>query len=125
MAKHILQLRPSSFFVTLLIIGLVVSTLLARASIKGDVPRQKAKPTFNTAEKLLDQRKESSKWLLALAYATLVGLIGLEMKSDSTGRPSQSRLAMSSVAFLLVSLYCAFLFLQATIRALEEDADLL
>ena len=116
---------PGVLFAVLVIVGIVAAVFVQRYAVLGTVADSQSVPLSNSQDKLLAQRNDLSKWLLGLAYTTLVGLLGLQIKDESRRRPGESSLSMAAAALLVVSIFAAFLFQEATTHALEADIRLL
>jgi hypothetical protein len=98
--------------------GLIVITIAYRAS-------QMMTPNAPSDEVLSDRQRlllasvsEMSKWLLGLASGAIAAVAGLRLK-EANNRDVISVLPMIAYAFLLLSLYGAFLSYDATINILR------
>jgi hypothetical protein len=109
----------------LVVVGIAVSSVVQSRAVLGDVHGTQAVDLKHTQDRLLAQRSDLSKWLLGIAYATLVGLLGLQIKDDSPYKPASSALSMAAAGLLVISVFASFLFQQATIQALSSDINLI
>lgn len=117
--------KPSLAFILFLVAGLILVTATFRYLQNHD-PESHRPAGMTLVQKLSDPQKaliatqqELSKWLIALAYASLVGLLGVRLKSPEDPR-FKGALPLAGAATLVVSLYCGFLMHQATAFILRE-----
>ena len=106
---------PWISFIVVVALGVIVITLAYRAS-------QAVPPNIPSDEQLTERQKlllssegEMSKWLLGLASGALAGVAGLRLK-EASSQDVISVLPMIAYAFLLLSLYGAFLSYDAAIN---------
>jgi hypothetical protein len=107
-----------------LVLGVLICVIFSKVSALGEVPTHQTAALDGRQEKLLSERGDMSKWLLGLAYGTLAGVLGMQAKGDEKYRPSGSVGAMVACGLLVVSLFAAFLFQEATAWALMYDSNL-
>lgn len=115
---------PALLFAVVVAVGIIASIWIQRNAVLGDSSGQSISLS-NSQDKLLAQRNDLSKWLLGLAFATLVGLMGLQMKQESHYRPADSFLSMTAAGLLITSIFGAFLFQEDAVEALEKDIQLI
>src|SRR5712671_678351 len=98
-------------FLLVLILGIVTLTLAyreAQTSLAG-TDTGVVKELTDAQRALLESQQAMSKWLLALTYATFVGLLSLSKRKAVRSR-FISVLPLAASGLLLVALYAAFLF---------------
>jgi len=112
-------------FLLLLVAGLAVVTATFRFFQNHDeasdrpAGMQLVADLSDAQKALITSHQELSKWLIALAYASLAGLLGTRLKSPADHR-LHGALPLAGSGALVVSLYCGFLTHQATAFVLRE-----
>lgn len=107
----------------IVVVGIVLLTAGYR-SAQTSLPRASSDvglvDTLSEAQrKLLESQENMSKWLLGLSYTTLAGLLTLRVRNPrSLG--AIGFLPLSACALLLVAMYAAFLFQDATVFVLSK-----
>lgn len=110
--------RPWILFLSVVVVGLVAITYAYRAS-QVIAPNAPAEEILSDRQKLLlASEGEMSKWLLGLASGAIAAVAGLRLK-EANNKDIVGVLPMISYAFLLLSLYGAFLSYEATINILR------
>jgi hypothetical protein len=105
-------------FLSIIFLGVILITIAYRQS-EWDSPQEPASEEVTERFKqLISAQSEMSKWLLGLASGALAGLIGLRLKDPSNEHLSE-KVPMAAYAFLVLSLYGAFLSYQATLHVLR------
>jgi hypothetical protein len=105
------------------VLGLVTLTVLYRfAQTELPVPSSDVglSDKINDVQKLLlESEQNMSKWLLGLAYGTVVAILGARFRDQSETRMIEA-LPLCALSFLLVAIYAAFLFLDGTVFVLSK-----
>jgi hypothetical protein len=109
---------PYILFLGIILIGVLAITLAYRASQTTSPPEPVNEEVTERFKQLTQAHSEMSKWLLGLASGALAGLIGLRLK-DPTNENLVEKTPMAAYAFLVLSLYGAFLSYEAAINVLR------
>jgi hypothetical protein len=105
-------------FIGILVVGVIATTIAYRYS-QVEPPNEPANEEMTLRyEQLASAQGEMSKWLLGIASGALAGLVGLRLK-DPQNDALVGKAPMAAYAFLIISLYGAFLSYDATVNILR------
>ncbi len=111
------------FSVAILVVGITLLTLLYRDAQTSLPPASSDNGLVGelsgTQRALLESEQNMSKWLLGLAYATLAGLLSLRLRRSARAQ-MVGVMPLCASSLLLVALYAAFLFQDATVFVLSK-----
>jgi hypothetical protein len=111
-------IRPLWLFLVILLLGIPLTTAGYRLS-RLSAPNQPIEETLTERHKQLASAEgDMSKWLLGLASGALASLIALRFK-DPDNKSLLSAAPMTAYAFLIISIYGAFLSYEANIDILQ------
>jgi len=115
---RIRAIRPLWLFLVILLLGIPLTTAGYRLS-RLSAPNEPTEETLTDRHKQLASAEgDMSKWLLGLASGALASLIALRLK-DPDNEGLLSAAPMTAYAFLIISIYGAFLSYEATIDILQ------
>ena len=76
---------------------------------------------LNEAHKMLITTQSSlSKWLMGVAYGVLIGVFTLKYLKENQSDPVQGAVVVLGSAFMVISLYCGFLYFEGTAHAIAK-----
>lgn len=108
---------PVWLFLAIVLVGIVAVTVSYRSLQLVPPPQHLHEQMSDMDKQLVSAQGDMSKWLLGLASGSLAGLIGVRLKTGANDLFTQ--VPMAAYAFLVLSLYGAFLHYHAMVNVLR------